>query len=76
VGRARFAGKIADTDPGPAFAAAWERQTGQAARVTVRSRLYRLGTLAPPDPAPPGCARVGGGQGPVSDRVQYLFSPR
>jgi len=47
-------------DPGTAqsFAAAWERHTGQPARVVRRSRLYRLGRLLPPDPAPPGRARV------------------
>ena len=46
--------------PGPAqaFAAAWERQTGQPAQVSRRERLYRLGKLVPPDPAPPGQARL------------------
>ncbi|MFD1657227.1 GNAT family N-acetyltransferase [Streptomyces caeni] len=40
------------------FAAAWERRTGATARLEVRQRLYRLGTLTPPEPAPPGSARV------------------
>ncbi len=46
--------------PGPAqaFAAAWQQQTGQPAQVTRHERLYRLGELVPPDPAPAGQARV------------------
>jgi GNAT superfamily N-acetyltransferase len=46
--------------PGPAraFAGQWQRQTGQPAHVSRRERLYRLGELAPPDPAPPGRARA------------------
>jgi len=57
--RGRFpAWVMADTTTAPSFAAAWERQTGQRARVGRRSRLYRLGRLRPPDPAPPGRARV------------------
>ena len=57
--RGRFpAGVMADPATAPAFAAAWEQRTGQPARVGRRSRLYRLGLLLPPDPAPPGRARV------------------
>jgi hypothetical protein len=57
--RGRFpAWVMADTSTAPSFAAAWERHTGQPARVGRRSRLYRLGRLLPPDPAPPGRARV------------------
>jgi GNAT superfamily N-acetyltransferase len=57
--RGRFpAWVMADTTTAPAFAAAWERQTGQPSRVSRRSRLYRLGRLRPPDPPPPGRARV------------------
>jgi GNAT superfamily N-acetyltransferase len=57
--RGRFpAWVMADTTTAPSFAAAWERYTGQPARVGRRSRLYRLGRLLPPDPAPPGRARV------------------
>lgn len=41
-----------------AFADAWRRRTGGSARVTMRQRLYRLGTLTAPDPAPPGAARI------------------
>jgi len=49
---------MADTTTAPSFAAAWERHTGQPARVGRRSRLYRLGRLLPPDPGAPGRARV------------------
>ena len=57
--RGRFpAWVMADTATAPSFAAAWERHTGQPARVGRRSRLYRLGRLLPPDPGPPGRARV------------------
>jgi RimJ/RimL family protein N-acetyltransferase len=44
--------------PGAAFAAAWQQHTGQAARTGMRMRLYALGQLRPPDPAPPGRART------------------
>lgn len=44
-----------------AFAAAWTERTGQAATVVERNRLYRLGELAPPDPAPSGYARAATG---------------
>ena len=57
--RGRFpAWVMADTTTAPSFAAAWERHTGQPARVGRRSRLYRLGRLLPPDPGAPGRARV------------------
>src|ERR1022692_2824068 len=45
----------------PAVAAlgrAWERFTGLAGRLHQRQRLYRLGGLIPPDPAPDGTARL------------------
>ncbi|MEU1145743.1 GNAT family N-acetyltransferase [Streptomyces sp. NPDC005863] len=41
-----------------AFARAWERRTGARVSAGVRQRLYRLGTLTPPVPAPAGRARV------------------
>ncbi|GAA2651829.1 GNAT family N-acetyltransferase [Streptomyces vastus] len=47
------------------FAAAWERRTGATAELTMSQRLYRLGTLTPPEPAPAGRARVAAGD----DRV-------
>src|SRR5437867_3062415 len=57
--RGRFpAGVSGSTDAGPSFAAAWELRTGQPARVGRRMRLHRLGRLLPPDPAPPGRARI------------------
>jgi hypothetical protein len=40
------------------FAAAWTDLTGTRARVERRSRLFRLGTLTPLQPAPAGAARV------------------
>ncbi|WP_447039100.1 GNAT family N-acetyltransferase [Streptomyces sp. DSM 118878] len=40
------------------FAQAWERHTGTGVSVGLRQRLYRLGTLTPPEPAPPGAPRV------------------
>jgi len=49
---------MADPATAQFFAAAWQRHTGQPARVGRRSRMYRLGRLLPPDPAPPGRARV------------------
>ena len=46
--------------PGPAaeFAAAWNERTGRASSVGMRMRLYALDRLVPPDPAPPGRARI------------------
>ncbi|MFE6780133.1 GNAT family N-acetyltransferase [Streptomyces sp. NPDC057702] len=41
-----------------AFAAQWAQLTGGDWRVTGRQRLYRLGELAPPVPAPAGRARL------------------
>ncbi|MEU5002180.1 GNAT family N-acetyltransferase [Streptomyces sp. NPDC021622] len=41
-----------------AFADAWQRRTGAVATVAYRQRLYRLGTLTPPEPSPQGVARV------------------
>ena len=59
AGRGRFpAWVMADTTTAPSFAAAWERQTGHRPAFGRRSRLYRLRRLLPPDPAPPGRARV------------------
>lgn len=40
-----------------AFAAAWTARTGHEPRVLERFRLYRLGELLPPKPAPEGAAR-------------------
>lgn len=40
-----------------AFADAWTTRTGTTPRVVQAQRLFRLGTLTPPDPAPAGTAR-------------------
>ncbi|MFT2020008.1 GNAT family N-acetyltransferase [Streptomyces sp. 796.1] len=49
--------RVAGQEPAArAFAARWLRDGG-AAEVTGRQRLYRLGELVPPRPAPPGVAR-------------------
>jgi FR47-like protein len=56
----RPGGLNADGTAGGGFTAAWYRLTGDRARVRRRSRLYRLGTLRPPEPAVPGRARVAG----------------
>jgi hypothetical protein len=40
------------------FAAAWGDLTGAGSKLHRRSRLFRLGRLVPPDPWPPGYARV------------------
>ncbi|WP_026405899.1 GNAT family N-acetyltransferase [Actinomadura rifamycini] len=51
-------GVHAAPDVADAFADAWRHRTGGSARVAMRQRLYRLGTLTAPDPAPPGAARI------------------
>jgi predicted GNAT family acetyltransferase len=40
------------------FVAAWTAGTPLRHRVALQLRLFRLGTLAPPDPPPPGSARA------------------
>ena len=45
-------------DDAEEFAAAWREVTGARIETGMQSRLYRLGELTPPDPAPPGAARV------------------
>ncbi|MFI6347943.1 GNAT family N-acetyltransferase [Streptomyces sp. NPDC050560] len=52
------AGCTGDADTAVAFARAWHRRTGTPTRVEARERLYRLGALTPPKPAPPGRART------------------
>jgi predicted GNAT family acetyltransferase len=53
--------KVIGAEPGAgAFAVAWTALTGAESEVTQRQRLYRLGTLTPPDPVPDGTARVAG----------------
>jgi GNAT superfamily N-acetyltransferase len=55
--RAPLAVNLAAHDE-PAILAAWTAATGGGARTSLRSRLFKLGELTPPDPAPPGAARV------------------
>lgn len=50
------------------FAAAWRRHTGAVPGLAERHRLYRLGTLSPPNPMPEGRARVAGER----DRAQLV----
>ena len=42
------------------FAAGWTASTGATARELRRTRLFRLGELIPPSPAPAGQARIAG----------------
>jgi predicted GNAT family acetyltransferase len=60
----------ADHGTATAFAEAWQRHTGATAKLRdTRLRLYRLGTLTPPEPMPTGRARVLGEQ----DLEQVMF---
>ena len=54
----RLPGVNAEQGDAEAFAAAWSGLTGAAWREFRRSRLFRLEQLTPPDPSPPGAARV------------------
>ncbi|WP_030786130.1 GNAT family N-acetyltransferase [Streptomyces sp. NRRL S-920] len=51
-------GVAADEETAEGFARAWEKRTGVTAAPGYRQRLYRLGPLTPPEPAPPGRARL------------------
>jgi predicted GNAT family acetyltransferase len=62
-------GVSADHDTATAFAAAWQRHTGTTPTLHERERLYRLGTLTSPQPAPEGRGRVAGEQ----DREQLML---
>ncbi|MFD9909255.1 GNAT family N-acetyltransferase [Streptomyces sp. NPDC059063] len=53
-------GVMSDQTTAEAFAHAWRRRTGADVTRNLRQRLYRLGELTPPAPAPPGAARVAG----------------
>ncbi|WP_327416400.1 GNAT family N-acetyltransferase [Streptomyces sp. NBC_01233] len=55
-------GVNADHDTATSFAEAWQRHTGAIPTVHERERLYRLGTLTPPEPIPEGRGRVAGEQ--------------
>jgi RimJ/RimL family protein N-acetyltransferase len=63
-------GVSGDHDTATAFAEAWQRHTGAAPTLRERRlRLYRLGTLTPPEPLPEGRGRVVGEQ----DREQLIL---
>ncbi|MFI9031054.1 GNAT family N-acetyltransferase [Streptomyces sp. NPDC053560] len=60
----------ADHSTATAFAEAWQRHTGAMPKLRdTRLRLYRLGTLTPPEPMPAGRGRVLGEQ----DLEQAMF---
>ncbi|MHA5054212.1 GNAT family N-acetyltransferase [Streptomyces sp. SD15] len=60
----------ADHSTATAFAEAWQRHTGATPKLRdTRLRLYRLGTLTPPEPLPAGRGRVLGEQ----DLEQVMF---
>ncbi|MFE2433000.1 GNAT family N-acetyltransferase [Streptomyces sp. NPDC059373] len=61
-------GVTAEQRTAEAFAEAWRARTGAVISVNRRSRLYRLAGLLPPDPMPPGRARVA----TVADRELLL----
>jgi predicted GNAT family acetyltransferase len=50
----------AERQAAEAFAASWRQRTGDAATEHLRMRLYRLGWLIKPEPAPDGAPRVAG----------------
>ncbi|MGW5735549.1 MULTISPECIES: GNAT family N-acetyltransferase [Streptomyces] len=55
------AGVGAESVTAAAFADAWRRRTNATPAVNFPQRLYRLGTLTPPEPPPAGGARVATG---------------
>jgi predicted GNAT family acetyltransferase len=61
-------GVVAGRETAAAFAAAWQARTGATAILHQRQRLYRLGTLTVPQPAPEGRARIA----VESDRAQLV----
>ncbi|GAA5185679.1 GNAT family N-acetyltransferase [Rugosimonospora acidiphila] len=61
-----LAAVIADHDTATAFAEAWRRHVGAESVRGWAARLYRLGTLTPPEPCPDGRGRV------VDDREQII----
>ncbi|NUK13998.1 GNAT family N-acetyltransferase [Streptomyces lunaelactis] len=61
-------GVSADHETATAFAEAWQRHTGATPTLHEQQRLYRLGTLTPPEPHPAGRGRIAGEQ----DRDQLM----
>ncbi|MFI8516716.1 GNAT family N-acetyltransferase [Streptomyces sp. NPDC085481] len=57
-GAAEVTGVRGESGTVEAFAAAFGQAQGRSWRTTRRMRLYRLGDLTPPDPAPPGRPRL------------------
>lgn len=57
-GATRLTGVNLDASREASFSASWQRAAGAAVSVYMRSRLFRLAGLVPPDPFPPGAARV------------------
>lgn len=51
-------GVAAERATAEAFARSWRQHTGASAVLGMRQRLYRLDTLSPPEPVPPGRDRV------------------
>lgn len=47
-------------DAAAEFGSAWAAVTGGRTQVRIRMRLFRLAGLRPPDPGPPGAARITG----------------
>ncbi|MDF3294112.1 GNAT family N-acetyltransferase [Streptomyces silvisoli] len=64
-----LSGVVGVHDTAAAFAEAWQRHTGATPMRSWRGRLYRLGTLTPPEPRAEGRGRVAGEQ----DREQLIF---
>ncbi|WP_438302679.1 GNAT family N-acetyltransferase [Streptomyces sp. HUAS TT11] len=62
-------GISADHNTATAFAEAWQRHSGATPTLHERQRLYRLGTLTPPEVPPEGRGRVAGEQ----DREQLML---
>ncbi|GDY46792.1 hypothetical protein SANT12839_076740 [Streptomyces antimycoticus] len=57
-GERQITGVNAGRGTAETFATAWTGLTGAMSSVEQNHRLYRLGTLTPPDPAPPGRPRT------------------
>lgn len=57
-GEQQITGVNAGRETAETFATAWTGLTGAVSGVEQNHRLYRLGTLTPPDPAPPGRPRT------------------
>ncbi|WP_409474472.1 GNAT family N-acetyltransferase [Streptomyces sp. HC307] len=64
-------GVSAEHDTATAFAEAWQRHTGATPTLREQHRLYRLGTLTPPEPLPEGRGRVAGEQDLEQLRLWY-----